>query len=137
LANILIMEDDADQARLLGALLSNAGHHVEITFTGNEAWAILSARPFDVLLTDMRVTTPFGMKQSEGGLALIIRIRNAAGDDVPGWIAGIRIIAISGGGNYATGALDRAGTFGADRCLHKPVAGTDLLEAVRSVLSEA
>lgn len=134
MATILIMEDDADQARLLGALLTSAGHEVEITFSGSEAWAMVLVRPFDVLLTDMRVLTPMGIKQSDGGLALIIRLRNATRDDAPEWIPAMKIVAISGSGTYSKGALDRAGTFGADICLHKPVNSADLIEAIRSVL---
>lgn len=135
MAKILIMEDDAEQAKMLGELLKADGHHIETAYTGGEAWAILQTRPFDVLLTDMRVPSPIGTNRSSGGLALIVQIRRAKGETVPAWIPALRIIAISGAGIYAPGSLDLAGNFGADMALQKPVGAKDLLAAIEAVLT--
>ena len=137
MAHVLVMEDDPDQAHMLGALLSNAGHSVELTYSGGEAWVMLMDRPFDVLLTDMRVLSAPRAGQSDGGLALIIRIRNATGATMPEWLSPMRIIAISGVPMRSDEILDRARTFGANLCLRKPAKSADILSAINNVMDAA
>lgn len=81
----------------------------------------------------MQVPTAPGILQSDGGISLIMRIREPSQPDALEWIAKTRIIAISGSGVYGKGALKRAEMFGADLCLAKPVGSAALLEAIRTL----
>jgi len=128
---VLIMEDDADQAITLSAALKDGGCKVEIAYSGSEAWMLLQRERYDVLVTDMQVASAPGSDRSEGGLALIIRIR---GDKTgPDWLDTIKIIAISGYQDYGQERLDRANIFGADRSLLKPVTGLQVMKAINEV----
>jgi two-component system cell cycle response regulator len=49
---ILLVDDIPIQRKVLGRLLTKAGHRVETAGNGEEALARLLAQPFDVLLTD-------------------------------------------------------------------------------------
>ncbi|MDQ3071558.1 MAG: response regulator [Acidobacteriota bacterium] len=55
MARILIVEDDAEMARLVSGLLSEDGHDITITPNGLDALEMLRARPVDLLLLDVNV----------------------------------------------------------------------------------
>jgi two-component system, NtrC family, response regulator AtoC len=67
--SILVVDDDVAVARVMGALLEQAGHRVEVASSGERALEILAERPFDVVVTDQ--TMP-GMD----GLELLARVRD-------------------------------------------------------------
>lgn len=54
-ANILIVEDEVNLARLLERVLSKEGHMVMVANDGTEAKALLEANPVDVVLTDIKL----------------------------------------------------------------------------------
>mgnify|MGYP005856967319 CR=1 FL=1 len=59
---LVIAEDDHDMARLIGEIASEAGFDTHIYHTGAAAAAALRKQPIDVLLTDLRLPAPDGMK---------------------------------------------------------------------------
>jgi len=77
-AQILIVDDDASVRLTLGALLTRAGHIVTSVGSGAEAVALLEHRPFDLLLTDLKMPGMDGMqvvaaaRQRQSDLAIII-----------------------------------------------------------------
>ncbi len=52
---ILVVDDEADVAALMGDTLELAGHHVEIASNGTEALGHLAQRRFDLVLSDIRM----------------------------------------------------------------------------------
>jgi two-component system, NtrC family, response regulator HydG len=54
-ARILVVDDNAKMARLLGDQLTDAGHRAVTAHGGEEAIAQLRAQPFDVVITDLRM----------------------------------------------------------------------------------
>lgn len=59
---ILLAEDHRDTRVVLRALLSRAGHHVDVADSAAAAWRIVgeSTEPFDVLLTDLHLPNQNG-----------------------------------------------------------------------------
>ncbi len=56
MANVLIVDDDADTADVSRMLLESAGHHIRIAHTGEEGLASLGAAPLpDCLLLDVEM----------------------------------------------------------------------------------
>src|SRR5579859_4251584 len=54
-ASILVVDDEETIAELLARVLRRAGYQVVIATTGEQAWELFQARPFDVVLTDLRM----------------------------------------------------------------------------------
>ncbi|HEY8206826.1 MAG TPA: sigma-54 dependent transcriptional regulator [Myxococcaceae bacterium] len=65
--SVLVVDDDVAVARVMGALLEQAGHKVEVSSSGEKALEILAERPFDVVVTDQAMP---GMD----GLELLTRV---------------------------------------------------------------
>jgi two-component system NtrC family response regulator len=61
-ARILLVEDEANMARTLAKNLERAGHAVEHAPHGEAALARLRERPFDVVLTDLKMPVMDGMQ---------------------------------------------------------------------------
>ena len=64
---VLVVDDDVAVARVMGALLEQAGLKAEVTSSGEQALEILAERPFDVVVTDQAMP---GMD----GLELLTRV---------------------------------------------------------------
>jgi two-component system response regulator AtoC len=64
---VLVVDDDVAVARVMSALLEQAGHRVEVSSSGERALEILAERPFDVVVTDQAMP---GMD----GLELLARV---------------------------------------------------------------
>ena len=118
MTRVLVVDDNADLVSVLRHLLANAGFTAETARDGEEALRMHRASPFQVLVTDIY------MPRSDG-LETIQAFRR----ETPG----IRIIAMSGGGDVAKGSyLGVATEIGADATLVKPFEIEALLEALRS-----
>ncbi len=65
--SVLLVDDDPAVAKVLGALLAQAGLHVTAAKSGQEALAVLARRPVDVVVSDVRMP---GMD----GLALLAEV---------------------------------------------------------------
>src|SRR5882724_733819 len=85
MANLLIIDDEADVRDALEAALGLAGHRVRVAANGPEGIAACRLYTPDVVVTDLI------MPQAHG-----FDVIKAVREQFPG----IRIIAISGGGNY-------------------------------------
>lgn len=72
---ILVVDDEAKMRRILELSLKSMGHEVEQAADGLEALAAIERRPFDLVLTDLRMP-------NKDGIALLGALRER-GDDVP------------------------------------------------------
>jgi len=136
MSEILIMEDDADQALLLRDALVNAGHSVTVTYDGAEAWLLLQSKRFDVLLTDLYIAPARKISSGLGGFSLIGRIRQTSNDEERSdGLSEMKIIAITGGANFLSGQnpLQMASSFGADMCFQKPVDFSALIASINDL----
>lgn len=135
---ILLMEDDHDQAQLLGQILFEAGYEVISCGTGNDALARIEKGGIDLLLTDIFVSSG-GRLRPDGGILLIGRLRAARSLPVNRRWALIPIIAITGMGRPETRAhiLASAHAVGADAVFTKPVDTGELTGTIARLLAEA
>jgi DNA-binding response OmpR family regulator len=114
---ILVVDDDEDSAALLACILERQGWSVDTVSAVGEARRALQATQYQVLVTDLYLPDGLGIDLLE--------------PPPPG-----RLIAI-----LVTGAADqaerrRSEALGFHRCLAKPLSGSDLIEAIRSLVKE-
>ncbi len=107
--------------RFVARALEKQGHALFEAADGAEALRILAERPADLVITDL-------LMPETDGIETIMELRRL--------YPGTKIIAISGGGEYQTGAgfLRAAESLGADRTLTKPFRFQQLLPAVEALL---
>jgi CheY-like chemotaxis protein len=117
---ILLIDDDRFFAKLTAAMLAPA--EVVVASDGGEGLAMMRARPFDLLITDL-------LMPEKDGIETILEIRRA-GAELP-------ILAISGGGRYGSrdDLLRMAERLGATATLQKPFTREQLLAAVERCLA--
>lgn len=116
-ARILLVEDEADMARILQALLEEAGYAVEIARTGKKAIEVSSGADFDLVITDLGLPDLPGTEVAQ-------RIK-AASRNLP-------VILLTGWQTEMTsGKMAEAGI---DLVMGKPVRKEDLHRAVARVL---
>jgi CheY-like chemotaxis protein len=115
MARVLVVDDVADDVAAWAAVLGNEGHVVLTALDGISAAQACDHFLPDLVVTDLELP---GLN----GLGLIARL-HARGADVG-------IVAISGSGP----ALEAAKALGVSTVLHKPIAMTDFIAAVRSAL---
>jgi len=114
---VLVVDDSADMRDSLRYLLAGAGYQAETACDGVQALAMHRRNPYQALVTDIYMPL-------SDGLETIQAFRR----ETPG----IRVIAMSGGGNVAKGGyLEVAIEIGADATLLKPFAFYKLLAALR------
>ena len=123
MAEILIIEDDAEVRELLKTLLSRSGHTVREARDGREGIHSFRTSHADLIITDL-------IMPHKEGLETIIDLRQEFPD--------LKIIAISGGSrdnreNY----LNTAKLCGASRIFHKPFDNRELLTAVDELLDDS
>ena len=114
---VLVVDDDAAMRKMLGKMLTLAGHEAVEVPPGAEALTAVGAADYDVLLTDVIMPEVDGVE-----LVRAARKGNPA----------CSIIAISGGSNRlpASVGLKLTEAFGADAVLYKPFTQADLLKAL-------
>jgi len=110
---VLVVDDNADAAHTLAALLRMAGHDVQKAASGEEALRLAAQLKPDAAVLDIGM---HGMS----GYALAEEIRRAS------WGAGVTLIAVTGYGEPEDIARSRAAGFA--HHLTKPVAVDELLE---------
>lgn len=118
MANILIVDDDEMDRSLLQVVLAEEGHDIYLATDGDEAVALCSGTPMDVVVTDLHMPKMHGLE-------LISVIRDLSPRPA--------IVVISGTGEPQ---LDMASAMGADKTLSKPISHSELLNVVRSALRE-
>ncbi len=131
MTNILIIDDEIDVRESVAKVLDREGHTIFTADNAEAGLAMLLEHPVDILITDIIMP---GMD----GVAATRQVRKDHPD--------IKIIAISGGGNFGiteyrpdaittTAYLQAAADAGADRILTKPFERAELVDCVRAVLS--
>jgi DNA-binding NtrC family response regulator len=116
MVRVLVVDDNADMRDSLRHLLAHAGYDAEAARDGQQAMELHRQRPFQILITDIYMPLT-------DGLETIQAFRRAT--------PGIRIVAMSGGGDIAKGSyLGVATEIGADATLEKPFAFELLLDAL-------
>jgi CheY-like chemotaxis protein len=128
--NILIIDDEPDVRDAVKRVLDLAGYSVRTAATAMDALAELERIPADVVITDI-------IMPKINGVQVIESIRKAC--------PSVRIIAISGGGNFGitayqptaittTAYLASAEKAGAHMVLTKPFEAVDLIQSVEKLL---
>jgi len=119
--SVLVIDDDPVFCTVVQGILENDGYSV--TSVGDAQTGISR---FDALSPDLVIVDI--LMPGKEGMATILELREANPD--------ARILAISGGGNFAAGDVLRiAELLGADGSLGKPVQPAALLAAVRNCLA--
>lgn len=128
--DILVVDDEPDVRDALERVLDRAGYSVRTAANAMDALAELERSPADVVITDI-------IMPKLNGVAAISSIVSA--------FPAVRIVAISGGGNFdassyqpgaitTTAYLAAAKKAGAHFILTKPFESRELIEAVKQVI---
>lgn len=121
--NILLVDDHDDVRESLSEVLSHSGHNVTEASDGVQADEFLEKNKYDVIVTDI-------MMPNKTGFDLITETKEKNPK--------MKIIAISGGGNYLTSDLTKhLASMRADKALSKPFMPEQILEAIKEVTSES
>ncbi|MBV9191482.1 MAG: response regulator [Betaproteobacteria bacterium] len=113
---ILVVDDDRALLKSLGELLRLEGFDVETAADGRHALQLHDEHRFDVVLTDL-------FMDGVEGIETIAGFKKKS--------PGVRVIAMSGGGDVATGSyLGAARQVGADATLVKPFGIEQLKQAI-------
>lgn len=131
MASILVVDDDVEVGEVLRRVLERGGFAVRVVNSAAAALAAVAASEPDVVITDV-------VMPRQNGVDLIGALRTQS--------PRIRIVAISGGGSFGPSTykpdaitthayLAAARQAGASEVLSKPFDMSDLLNAVRAVLT--
>jgi len=132
MTSILLIDDESDVRESVAKVLGREGYEVESAKNAEAGLRLLAEREFDVLITDIIMP----------GIDGVEAIRRARGHQ-----PGIKIIAISGGGNFGarlykpdaittTAYLHAAAEAGADWVITKPFERKTLIESVRRLFED-
>jgi CheY-like chemotaxis protein len=119
-ANVLVVDDDAEVRGFVGRVLGKLGHRVTEATEGGEALRLMDTTVFDLILSDVYMVEMDGME-------LLVRIQQR----------GIRVpVVVISGGAYATKeeVLKMAASCGAVATLEKPFTPAQLREVVERLL---
>ena len=131
LGRLLIVDDEPDVRSAMRRVLERAGYAVRVAGAAEQALEELRVETVELMITDM-------IMPKENGATLIASVKAE--------FPAVRILAISGGGNFwpqgykreaitTSAYLAAASTAGADGVLAKPFEILELLEVIRSVLA--
>ena len=118
---ILLIEDDPLSARLVDLILKSEGHRVIITRDGAEGLEVAKNTPLDLILLDLMLPKMDGFEV----------LRQLRADPKT---ADVRVVIVSAKSQPAD--KERAAELGVNAYLTKPYRKVELLELVRSLLSE-
>jgi DNA-binding NtrC family response regulator len=122
MSRVLIIDDSAEILALFGLALEEEGFVVDTAASGKAGLEQIRQATADVVVCDL-------FMPDDDGIATIMQLQR----EYPI----VKIIAISGGGNYGlTNMLDVARKLGAAATLQKPFHPDQLVELVRAVLKE-
>ena len=119
---ILLIEDDPLSARLVDLILKSEGHQVIITRDGFEGLEVAKNTSLDLVLLDLMLPKMDGFEV----------LRQLRADPKT---ADVRVVIVSAKSQPAD--KERAAELGVDAYLTKPYRKVELLELVRSLLSES
>ncbi len=120
--NILLVEDNSVNQRLMVRLLEKQGHHVVVAGNGHEALAALERESFDLVLMDVQMPEMDGFEAT----AAIRQREQATGTHIP-------ILAMTA--HAMAGDRERCLKAGMDGYVCKPVQIQALLAAIESVVN--
>jgi two-component system response regulator HydG len=115
---VLVVDDDLHHRQALARILEQAGYNVTTAADGHEGLALFMERPFDLIITDLRMPRT-------SGLDLLRSIRGIS-QDVP-------VVVVTAFGEWTT--YMQAMNIGAVDYLNKPVRGQDILMTIRKALA--
>lgn len=122
MADILIIDDDAQLSAMLKQLLERQGYTVTTAPDGNKGIQLFQDEGARLIITDLIMPV-------KEGIETIAELTKTHPD--------VKIIAISGGGRLKPESyLNLAETFGALRSFTKPINREELLSAVAELLSD-
>lgn len=121
MSSVLVIDDDPVFCTVVERILAADGYSVTAAGDAQTGISRFGELNPDLVIVDI-------LMPGKEGMATILELREANPD--------ARILAISGGGNFATGDVLRiAELLGADKSLGKPVEPAALLAAVRNCLA--
>jgi DNA-binding NtrC family response regulator len=120
MAHVLIVDDEPNMRKVLGALLENAGHATSRASSGEEALALVRSQDPDVVLTDLRM-------EGLDGMQLLERLR-ADFPEIP-----VVLLTAHGSIDVAVEAMKR----GAFDFVEKPFDQSRVLEIVAKAAGQA
>ena len=121
MARILVIDDDDEIRQLICRLLKRVGHEVVEASNGRIGLEMQRENPAELIITDIF------MPEKEGTEFIM---------DMNEEFPGVKVIAISGGGNIAdVDFLNLAKDLGALKTFQKPFKQADILAAVEELLS--
>ncbi len=115
---VLVVDDNRDHGQALAKIFERAGYRVRTADDGQEAFRLLTERPFDLIVTDLRMPRM-------NGLDLLRNIR-AMSPHVP-------VLIVTAFGEWTT--YIEAMDCGCVDYLNKPVRREDILMAARKALT--
>jgi two-component system cell cycle response regulator len=118
---ILLIEDDPLSARLVDLILKSEGHQVIMVQDGLRGLAVAQATPLDLILLDL-------MLPGIDGFEVLRRLR------ADPKTADVKVVVVSAKSQPAD--KERAAELGIAAYLTKPYRKIELLQVVRSLLSE-
>ncbi|KAF2627564.1 hypothetical protein BU25DRAFT_439973 [Macroventuria anomochaeta] len=134
---VLLVEDNLINQKVLGKQLKRAGCVVSVANHGLEALHVLEKETFDVVLMDLEMPVLDGLAAmrkirekevaEEGLLGEAMKLGARGGDRLP-------IIAVTA--NVRKEQIDAAMTAGADRVMQKPFKAADLVYMMKSLLPQ-
>ncbi len=117
---VLVIDDDEHMRILLRQVMEMAGYEVAVAENGRQGMELQRAKPADLVITDL-------IMPEQEGLETIGTLKKE--------FAGVKIIAISGGGRIGPEAyLPTAKELGADRIFVKPFDIQAIRAAARELL---
>jgi two-component system, sensor histidine kinase and response regulator len=122
--NVLIVEDNATNQKLLLALLKQRGYRAEVAANGREGVDKSAAEPFDVILMDVQMPEMSGL---EATAAIRERERDSGGH--------VPIIALTA--HAMAGDSERCLAAGMDAYVSKPIRPQELFAAIDQLLAPA
>jgi len=116
--NVLVAEDNAVNQRLIGTLLAQKGHRVQLANNGQEAVEMARSADFDIILMDLQMPVMDGFEVSR-----IIRVEEK------GKARRVPIIALTA--HALQGVRERCRDAGMDGVLTKPLRSREIIDAVQ------
>ena len=121
--SVLVIDDDPVFCRVVEGILENDGYAVESVGDAQSGISRFGETQPDLVIVDI-------LMPGKEGMATILELREANPD--------ARILAMTGGGNFAAGDVLRiAELLGADNSLKKPFEPAVLLDTVKRCLATA
>ncbi len=123
MAQILVLDDEDLICRVADRVLRLFGHEVVTASDGKKGVDLLQRRPFDLLITDVRMPGMSGLDVIKALHALHLKTR---------------VIVMGGDGSVPSFGIDEfAHAVGADHVLQKPFGARELNAAVSALLAPA